>query len=84
MKTDVSEIGIPMEGYVIDISFSEGTVFIDKVKKINGVPYYLLDDNTLGDSLGVGRRVYDTREQAVQAARLRIEDRMRSMLEKCR
>lgn len=43
-----------MEGYITDISFSEGTVYIDKVRILDGVPYYLMDDNTLGPNQPCG------------------------------
>lgn len=72
------------DGWVIDLSFGDGTVFIDKTRTIDGTTYFQFEDGTLGSVIPRGvRRIYDTREEAVQSARLKITDRMRRMLEKC-
>lgn len=66
------------------VSFSSGEVFIDKVQYVGDTPCYILDDGSLGDSLGVGAITYPTKEAAIEAAKRRIHVKMNSLLDLCK
>lgn len=71
--------------WIIQISYDSKEVFIDRVRIVDGVPYHWLEAyNELGDPIGIGRILYDTKEDAIIEAKSRISKFFQEMLEKCK
>lgn len=70
--------------WICRVFWDSREVQIDKVRVVNDITYYVHDDGTLGDSLGVGVLSYAERSTAVEEARRRVRSLADKMLALCK